>query len=335
MEPTLPWYIYNLKEEAQKKEILTRFFYEFLFGNDLEWIEYARYDKNIDLNSSYKIVNGETPLTFAVKYANNKNRDKIINLLLSPAHILVNRVNENKETALHIAIKLDDAETFIKLLYKYANLDIKNKDGFSPLDLLYQNNCPNIIARIKETPPNWLVKDDSYHRLLKATKDSSSKQPAVELSKKYNLQKSNHISKITYKKFTREFKDACQEQNDSKIIELIEKYDIDIHTNNNFPLRWTAKNGCDGSVKWLISKGADIHAWKDEALFWAVEYKHGSTAEILLTHGANPFARGKKDFKELQARLIYLKNPNREILKTTFNILEKNMHKLQNAKFKK
>ena len=48
-----------------------------------------------------------------------------------------------------------------------------------------------------------------------------------------------------------------------------------------------AKNGHTETVKLLLDRGADIHAWNDYALRLAAENGHTETVKLLLDRGAD------------------------------------------------
>lgn len=56
---------------------------------------------------------------------------------------------------------------------------------------------------------------------------------------------------------------------------------VDIHTEFDYALRWNAKIGNLGVVKFLVESGADIHAGNDLALKFAKEENHNEVADYL------------------------------------------------------
>ena len=48
-----------------------------------------------------------------------------------------------------------------------------------------------------------------------------------------------------------------------------------------------AMNGHIKVVKYLVSQGADIHAWNDYALRWSAEYGHLKMVKYLISQGAD------------------------------------------------
>jgi ankyrin repeat protein len=88
---------------------------------------------------------------------------------------------------------------------------------------------------------------------------------------------------------------------------LIER-GVDIHTENDYALRWAAKNGDLELVKFLMNFGANIHAENDFALLWAVENGHFDIVRYLVEHGADIYTYNKKALqiaKEFKHQEIY------------------------------
>ena len=70
---------------------------------------------------------------------------------------------------------------------------------------------------------------------------------------------------------------------------LIEK-GADIHANNNFALKWSAENGHLDIVKYLVEKGANVHANNDFALKYSARYGHLDVVKFLVEKGADVHA---------------------------------------------
>ena len=56
--------------------------------------------------------------------------------------------------------------------------------------------------------------------------------------------------------------------------EYLVEHGSNVHTDNEWALRWAAGEGHLEVVKYLIERGADIHAHNDYSLYWAVENGH-------------------------------------------------------------
>ncbi len=64
----------------------------------------------------------------------------------------------------------------------------------------------------------------------------------------------------------------------------------DIHANTDEPLRWGSKNGKLGVVKCLVEAGADVNANNDVALRWGSKYGKLDVVKYLMKSGANVHA---------------------------------------------
>lgn len=65
----------------------------------------------------------------------------------------------------------------------------------------------------------------------------------------------------------------------------------DIHAQEDCALRWAARYGHLAVVKFLVAKGADIHVQEDCALRWAAQYGHLAVVEFLVAKGADIHAQ--------------------------------------------
>ena len=76
----------------------------------------------------------------------------------------------------------------------------------------------------------------------------------------------------------------------SKIKELINNPEVDIHKHDDKALRWSAHNGHTEVVKVLLDAGADVHARSDEALKGAAMNGRLEVVKLLLDAGADVHA---------------------------------------------
>ena len=67
---------------------------------------------------------------------------------------------------------------------------------------------------------------------------------------------------------------------------LVEK-GADIHANNEYALRWSAQSGHIDVVKYLVEKCADIHADDEFALRWSAQCGHIDVVKYLVEKGAD------------------------------------------------
>jgi Ankyrin repeats (3 copies) len=61
----------------------------------------------------------------------------------------------------------------------------------------------------------------------------------------------------------------------------------DVHTSNDYALRWAAHKGQTQAVRVLLAAGADVHADKDDALRYASSHGCIAVVQLLLDAGAN------------------------------------------------
>ena len=61
----------------------------------------------------------------------------------------------------------------------------------------------------------------------------------------------------------------------------------DVHADDDYALRWSAKNGHLDVIKYLIEKGANVHAGDDYALQWCANNGHLNIIKYLVEYGAD------------------------------------------------
>lgn len=115
---------------------------------------------------------------------------------------------------------------------------------------------------------------------------------------------------------------------------LIEQKGADIHSSDNFCIRWAANGGHAEMISFLLEKGADVHAKDDEALIRAVARGKLPAIDVLVKAGAKPSAQKNK------ALLIAHKNKDIKIIETLLSspedlseiaaVLKKDAFKLKN-----
>jgi len=70
-------------------------------------------------------------------------------------------------------------------------------------------------------------------------------------------------------------------------VKLLIKHGANIHANDEEAFKLASCRGCLETVKLLIKHGANIHANNDIALRWAIEKGHLEVVKTLIEHGAN------------------------------------------------
>ena len=71
------------------------------------------------------------------------------------------------------------------------------------------------------------------------------------------------------------------------VFKYLIKNGADIHTDNDYALRWSVVHGHLDIVKYLLENGANIHADNDYALRWSARNGHLDLIKYLLKNGAN------------------------------------------------
>ena len=74
-------------------------------------------------------------------------------------------------------------------------------------------------------------------------------------------------------------------------IKMLMEAGADVHTGDDYALKWSAYNGYLEVVKYLIGAGADVHAENDLALRWSAEKGHLEVVKYLIEKGADLHAR--------------------------------------------
>jgi ankyrin repeat protein len=65
------------------------------------------------------------------------------------------------------------------------------------------------------------------------------------------------------------------------VVKYLVERGVDIHSGNEYALRWGSHNGHLSVVKYLVEQGANIHVKNDSALNWARNNSHIEVANYL------------------------------------------------------
>src|SRR6478609_7231949 len=76
----------------------------------------------------------------------------------------------------------------------------------------------------------------------------------------------------------------------SETVKVLLSAGADVHALDDDALQWASRNGHTEIVKFLLASGADVHADNDEPLHWASRYGHTEIVNILLAAGADVHA---------------------------------------------
>lgn len=83
------------------------------------------------------------------------------------------------------------------------------------------------------------------------------------------------------------FRNACKRGYLNVVKLLVEEYDTNIHVMNEYGFRWSCEKGHVEVVKYLVEKGADIHACNEEGFQQACYNGHLSIVKYLVEKGAD------------------------------------------------
>ena len=72
---------------------------------------------------------------------------------------------------------------------------------------------------------------------------------------------------------------------------LIEECGVNVHTMDDYALRWASYMGHLNVVQYLVEQGANVHASDDLALRWASGNGHMEIVQYLVERGANIHAQ--------------------------------------------
>jgi ankyrin repeat protein len=102
---------------------------------------------------------------------------------------------------------------------------------------------------------------------------------------------------------------------------------IDVHTDNDMPLRAAAMMGNAEMVKFLVDKGANVQASNNEALLYAAKRQDDATVSLLLSKGADIADMLRTHKKEVDQ--YCLETLDRHQSKKLHDAFEKNFAKLK------
>ena len=97
-----------------------------------------------------------------------------------------------------------------------------------------------------------------------------------DVNKKINFNYSSYVL-LTY----------CSQYGYIEVVKLLLEKGANIHADDDYALRWSARNEHIEVVKLLLEKGANIHADNDYALRWSAKNGHIEVVKLLLEKGAN------------------------------------------------
>ena len=87
----------------------------------------------------------------------------------------------------------------------------------------------------------------------------------------------------------------------AEIVQALLAAGADVHAGSDYALWWASSNGHAETAKVLLAAGADVHAWDDGALCSAVWFDHTDTVQILAAHIFAPDSWRGKSRAEIEA----------------------------------
>ncbi|MCA7010493.1 ankyrin repeat domain-containing protein [Wolbachia endosymbiont of Tribolium confusum] len=268
-------------------------------------------DKNANIKA--KDVYGNTPLHVAAQY---DSKLEIVEFLLDKNASGINDVNNNGSTPLHVAIQGNKSSTVKFLLNKGASIQVKDKDGKTPLDLAKQEGYTNIVQMIEQR------QSDLDEELLTAVRDGNLNEVEDLVSQNANVNTRDiyswtplhwatfkdhlEIARFLMKKgadinaadkgpYGKKSIHVAAENNSKDIIEFFLSKGVGINDTDKqgyTPLHYAAWRGRLEVAKFLIEKGADMNAADTSTagkkpIHVAAENNNRDIIEFLLSKGVS------------------------------------------------
>lgn len=183
-----------------------------------------------------------------------------------------------------------DAEFPFRLAIKHDHINIaewilpfvKNiHDKINNQDALYYACLLDNIDMIK-----WLISHTTKYNIRYDSRHiglimSSGSLPCIEFILSQNFMNTNLIDE--YSRSAILFGRACMNKNVAVPQLMLSKFpDINIHINNEEPLRFACANNKIDTVKWLLTLNVDIHSSQNGAYIEATRYGHVDMFKFLL-----------------------------------------------------
>jgi len=263
-----------------------------------------------------KIIKTETPLEIAI----NNNNDEIVDILLDSDAGITIEDKQHGNTILHIVAKKCMNNLLTKLLKRTRNVNIKNNDGWTPLDLAVSYNCTEAVdillnndAVINMNTIGFAKNDVILNRLLsnfninqrddkgdtllhKAARYSNNDLFEILLSKGLSLNDKNNDGRTPL--------DIVISKTNKKIIELlllnklidpnmmVDKRNLIHHSilqNDDDLLRTLLENGANPNIKDTYGNTALMLAANEYNYSFDPRFEgHEDIIELLLEYGADP-----------------------------------------------
>ena len=160
---------------------------------------------------------------------------------LFQASVDINETDEEGNTALHTAAKINDADLVTFFIYKGANVELKNNLGDTPLHVALKNDSKNCVGVLAAIGTNIFARDGNGFSALSLGLAKGYEYYDVILTTKTGLARDSNGRNIIHY--------LVEEENENAIAYCLEK-DIPlsyVDTNGNTPLSLAyAKNSIEG-----------------------------------------------------------------------------------------
>ena len=194
---------------------------------------------------------------------------------------LVNAVNKYDETPLMISVIFDQMETLEILIANNADVNLKNKDGESPL---------HVAGGAKKELIEFLIANGADLN----TKDKYDRTPLDLMEKRNQFESATILRKHGCKNGSIQ---SAANGGDTEAVKDFLEGGIDVNANSKLgsALHRAALRGHSDIAKLLTDKGANVNLKSesgDTALHYAVRKNHINIVEILLKNGADINIKG-------------------------------------------
>ena len=207
---------------------------------------------------------------------------------------LVNAVNKYDETPLMISVIFDQMETLEIIIANNANVNLKNKDGESPL---------HVAGGAKKELIEFLISNGADLN----TKDKYDRTPLDLMEKRGQFESARILRKHGCKNGSIQ---SAANGGDTEAVKDFLEGGIDVNANSKLgsALHRAALRGHSDIVKLLTNKGAKINLKSesgDTALHYAVRKNHINIVEILLKNGADINIKGYRGLVPLHFAVTF------------------------------
>lgn len=254
-------------------------------ANNLEFYKYLVED--LKLNPKTIGDNGENVLHNLVK---KNDQQEIVAYFLAKG-VDVNQTNKEGNTVLMEAAKGTNVEMLKTVLSKTKNINQRNNNGMSALTFAVNNGSSDVLSTLITEKADIQVRDNSgniiTYYLIQSYRPLRPNQKD-EFSDKITVLEKSGVDFKELQKDGNSILHLAVSKNDLKLLQKLEKYEIDVNAVNEeimTPLHKAALIAKDDKIlKYLVEKGADVTI-KTE--FDETAYDLASENEVLQKNAIN------------------------------------------------